>query len=126
MNNARYLAIDGNDDVWVANAGGYTNGATTTYSVSEFQDTGNATPIALSPATTGFVHTMSAPNDIATDASGNVWVVNSGAVNYITELVGAAAPTVTPKGYNINIQHVGTETLAPLLWAAAIAAAFLR
>ena len=44
---------------------------------------------------------MSAPNDIATDASGNVWVVNSGPVNYVTEIVGAATPTITPIVYNI-------------------------
>jgi secreted PhoX family phosphatase len=107
LNDASYLAIDGNNSLWVANLGGITTGTspntTTTYGVSQFANNGNATAAtALSPATTGYVHTMSAPNDIAIDGSGNVWVVNGGAVNYVTEIVGAATPTVTPIDYNIR------------------------
>jgi hypothetical protein len=108
LNNARYLAIDGNNSLWVANAGGVTTGSTTTYGVSQFANNGSATPpTALSPATTGYVHTMSAPNDIAIDGSGNVWVVNGGAVNYVTEIVGAATPAVTPIDYNIRYNTWG-------------------
>jgi hypothetical protein len=102
LNDASYLAIDGNNSLWVANLGGVTNGTTTTYGVSQFANNGSSTPAtALSPGTTGYVHNMSAPNDIAIDSAGNVWVVNSGAVNYVTEIVGAATPTVTPIVYNI-------------------------
>jgi hypothetical protein len=106
LNDASYLAIDGNNSLWVANLGGVTTGTspntTTTYGVSQFANNGSsAAATALSPATTGYVHTMSAPNDIAIDSAGNVWVVNSGAVNYVTEIVGAATPTITPIVYNI-------------------------
>lgn len=116
LNIARYLAIDGNNSLWVANAGGVTTGTspntTTTYGVSQFADPNTANPAtvaatALSPATTGYVHTMSAPNDIAIDGSGNVWVVNGGAVNYVTEIVGAATPAVTPIDYNIRYNTWG-------------------
>ena len=102
LNDASYLAIDGNNSLWVANAGGVTNGSVTTYGVSQFANNGSSTAAtALSPATTGYVHTMSAPNDIAIDSAGNVWVVNGGPVNYVTEIVGAATPTITPIVYNI-------------------------
>jgi hypothetical protein len=107
LNNARYLAIDGSNNLWVANAGGVTNGSTTTYGVSEFLNSGLATPTALSPATTGYVQNMSMPNDIAIDGSGNVWVVNGGPVNYVTEIVGAASPAVTPLDYNIRYSTWG-------------------
>jgi secreted PhoX family phosphatase len=106
LNDASYLAIDGNNSLWVANIGGVTTGVspntTTTYGVSQFANNGSSTAAtALSPATTGYVHTMSAPNDIAVDSAGNVWVVNGGPVNYVTEIVGAATPAVTPIVYNI-------------------------
>jgi hypothetical protein len=105
MNAAVFVAIDGSSNLWVANSGGYTPGSTTTYSVSELSNTG----AALSPANSGFVHTMVAPNDIAVDASGNVWVANGGAVSYVTEIVGAASPAVTPIALNTKYGTWGTR-----------------
>ena len=105
LNAAAFLAVDGNSNFWIANSGACTTCTPSTYSVSEFSNSG----AALSPATTGFVHTMSAPNDVAIDGSGNVWVVSSGAVNYVTEIVGAAAPAVTPIALNTKYNTWGVK-----------------
>jgi len=86
-----YVAVDGAGNLWV------TNDTTTEEAVSEFTNSGTA----LSPSG-GFVHTFAETYMIAVDASGNVWVANynvtgsSSTYGYITEIVGAAVPTITP------------------------------
>ena len=79
------LSIDGAGNVWVAN-----NGAP---SVSKFSSAGTA----ISPSTgyTGGGSTaISNPYGIAVDSAGNVWISSNS--NFISELVGAAAPVETP------------------------------
>ncbi len=102
LNGATFLATDGNNNIWVVNSGGN--------SVSEFANACSGTTGAISPATTGFVHSMSSPNDIAIDASGNVWVVNGGAAN-VTEIVGAAGPTIVPL-----VLNTGPSTTSGDFW----------
>jgi streptogramin lyase len=79
------LAVDGLGNVWIANNGGN--------SVTELSSGG-----ASRSSTTGFKGGgMSSPFSLAIDGSGNVWVSNNATgSNSVTEIVGAAAPVVTP------------------------------
>jgi hypothetical protein len=90
------IAVDGGNHIWTADAGGY--------GVSELDDNGNV----LSPSC-GYLGTIPAastnamlyPEAVAIDEAGNVWVANYGYLSgsieaTITELVGAATPTLTP------------------------------
>lgn len=77
------IAIDGLNDVWVTNPTGDC--------ISEFSDSGTA--ISDSSGYTG--GGLSSPQGIAIDGSGNIWVADF-ATNKVTEIVGAAAPVVTP------------------------------
>jgi hypothetical protein len=94
------IAIDGASNVWAANA------APGSDSISELSDAGvaisgtngyTASPNPMSGNTGTY---LSGPNAVAVDGSGNVWVLNGGN-NYITEVVGAAAPVVTPLAANL-------------------------
>jgi hypothetical protein len=96
LNTPVSLAIDGNGAIWIANSTG---------SVSEFANTG----AAASPATTGYADTsLSTPTGIAIDSSGNVWVSNSGN-NSVTEILGAAAPIITPLSVAVHNVTLGTR-----------------
>jgi hypothetical protein len=75
------IAIDGSGNVWVVNFQSF---------ISELNPTGSA----LSPASGFTGGGLSSPWSIAIDGSGNVWVANL--YNSVTEVIGAAAPTVTP------------------------------
>lgn len=95
------IAVDGGNHVWVANAAAY--------SVSEFDNDGNALSpyygFLGTPATTDTA-AMYFPEALAIDQAGNVWVANYGVNSSsgttatvqatVTELVGAATPTLTP------------------------------
>jgi hypothetical protein len=110
-------AVDGNGNVWITNrcgpgnvCGTYTNSRT----LVEINGTGTNTPgtinDAISPPTnylpeteypnaaTTFVPTLTDPLNVAIDPSGNVWITNynSGGISSVTEIVGTAAPVVTP------------------------------
>lgn len=77
------LAIDGSENVWITNSNG---------TISEFNSSGTA----VSPATGytgGSGGNLSRPSSIAIDISGNLWISNSGS-DTVTEVLGAAAPTV--------------------------------
>jgi hypothetical protein len=72
------IAIDGNGQVWVANANN---------EVSEFSNTGTT----LSPSG-GFTDpALATPSAIAVDLSGSLWVANEGS-NSLVRFLGAAAP----------------------------------
>ena len=82
------IALDGLDNVWLANSG--------SSSVSEFLSNGRAQSGAI-----GYSSAMlSSPFRVVVDGSGNVWVANLGSTTpgsgMITQIVGAAAPVVTP------------------------------
>ena len=76
------IAIDGAGSVWVANSQGN--------SISEFSSSG----LPISPSTGyGVGASLTRPSGIAIDGSGDVWVTNG---NGVAELIGAAAPVITP------------------------------
>jgi hypothetical protein len=88
------LAVDGLGSVWLVNSG--------TSSVSEFLSTGKAQSGGSGYGSAA----MANPVRVAIDKSGNVWVANLGTATagtgMITELVGAAAPVVTPASVAIQ------------------------
>jgi len=83
------IAVDGAGAVWVANYQGN--------SLSELSGSSSATPGMLLSPTTGFGADASllAPYGVAIDASGNLWVTNSGK-NTLTQFIGVATPVKTP------------------------------
>jgi hypothetical protein len=100
--------IDGLGNVWVTN---YKSAAGT---VSELSSAG----AAISPGV-GFAHTYAGAYGLAIDASGNVWIGNgssgaaasSTAQGFITEIVGQAAPVVTPLAASLPGAAGGTSRL---------------
>jgi len=82
------LAIDGLGNVWLANSG--------SSSVSEFLSTGRAQSGGSGYGSAALAN----PFRVALDRSGNVWVANLGTSvvgsGLITQIVGVAAPVVTP------------------------------
>ncbi len=83
------VAIDGSGNVWVSNNHGN--------SITELAGAQSSSPgKGLSPqAGYGVDAGLSAMYGIAVDASGNVWVNNSGA-DALTDFIGIAAPVKTP------------------------------
>jgi hypothetical protein len=82
------MVLDGLGNVWLANSGNS--------SVSEFQSTGKA-----QSGTSGYGSAvLSNPFRLAIDNTGSLWVANLGSASptksVITQLVGVAAPVVTP------------------------------
>jgi streptogramin lyase len=90
------IAIDSAGNAWVANQTGS--------SVTEFTSTGTA----LSPSTGYTGGSQGGHAYIAIDGSGDVWVTND--TDSVTELIGAAAPVVTPKVANL-ISPYGTKAV---------------
>jgi hypothetical protein len=82
------LGLDGLGNVWLVNSG--------SNSVSEFLSTGKAQSGATGYASASLYN----PFRLVVDRSGNVWVANLGSATAgsgtITEIVGVAAPAVTP------------------------------
>jgi streptogramin lyase len=82
------LAVDGLGNVWLANSG--------SNSVSEFLSTGRPQSGASGYGSAVLVN----PFRVALDRSGNVWVANLGTSvvgsGQVTQIVGVAAPVVTP------------------------------
>ena len=119
MSSPEGVAVDGNNQVWVANAG---NSSITTYGfpysvVYTAQVTQTATVPYLHDATHG--NTLTNPYALGIDGSGNVWTISPGCVSgatactpngmVLTNLVGAAAPTITPLGVQIVNTTMGTK-----------------
>jgi streptogramin lyase len=96
LNTPQGIAVDGLGNVWVANNAGK--------SVTELNNSG----AAFSP-TTGFLGgAMNSPFSLAIDGSGNVWVSNNATgSNSVTEIVGAAAPVVTPLALAVKSSMLG-------------------
>jgi hypothetical protein len=93
LNSPIDLAVDGLGSVWLVNSG--------SSSVSEFLTTGKV----QSPSGYGSA-ALAQPLRVAIDKSGNVWVANLGTstagTGMITQIVGAAAPVVTPASVAIQ------------------------
>jgi streptogramin lyase len=83
------IAVDGAGTVWVANYQGN--------SLSELGSSSSATAGMLLSPSTGFGADASllGPYGVAIDASGNLWVTNSGK-NTLTQFIGVATPVKTP------------------------------
>jgi hypothetical protein len=83
LNGPQAIAVDGGNNIWVANYGSKT--------ISELNNSGTA----LTPST-GYTTAFSGNvGRLAIDASGNVWV-NSPSGNNVVQMVGVATPTLTP------------------------------
>ncbi|MDE3104474.1 MAG: NHL repeat-containing protein [Acidobacteriota bacterium] len=94
LNTPIELALDGLGNVWLVNSGNN--------SVSEFLSSGKA-----QSGLGGYGSaTLSTPYRLALDRSGNVWVASLGSTSTgagkITQIVGAAAPVVTPASLAIQ------------------------
>jgi hypothetical protein len=103
LQNPTYSIFGGLNNQWITN---YANGGGT---VSEFTSAG----ASMSPSG-GFAHTYSGATGIAIDASGNVWVGNANATapnGFITEIVGASGPSLTPYSANLPTMPNGTNTI---------------
>ncbi len=92
LSGPRFIAIDGNDNVWVTNGTGIGTGGTN-FTVCEFNSSG-----ALISNSIGYgLHGINTGRGLAIDPAGNVWVSNySTSASNVTEIVGAAVPVVTP------------------------------
>jgi hypothetical protein len=120
MSGAEGVSVDGNNQVWVANSG---NSSITTYNFPynvsyTAQVSESATVPYLHDATHG--NTLTDPYAIGIDGSGNVWTISPGCVTtsgtactptgmVLTNLVGAASPTITPVGAQVVNNTVGTK-----------------
>ncbi|MGD0796874.1 MAG: hypothetical protein ABR910_04040 [Acidobacteriaceae bacterium] len=114
LNKPQYVAIDGAGNVWVSNGASSSNG-----SVSEFAGTGAGVGSVLSPVNSGtapftaigFTHSgINTAEGITIDPSGNVWTAGQVATTGgVFEIVGAAAPTVTPISLALKNSAVGKK-----------------
>jgi len=109
MNNPQGVATDGDNNIWIANSG--------SASVSAISGSANSyAPFSsfayLHDSANG--NTSVAPYGIGIDASGNIWVSNQTNLSdpyVLTEIIGAAAPTITPLSAQIagGVNLVGTR-----------------
>ena len=101
------IAVDGAGNAWVTSDTLETiNGTPTSVSwLVELNNSGTilsgANGYMVPPAALGY------PVGVATDGSGNVWVVMS--ANKVVEMVGVAAPVVTPLSLGVKNGTMGTR-----------------
>jgi hypothetical protein len=114
------IATDGLGHEWIANSGNgsiSTFGGVNTNTNSTAADYPTTSPIAyLHNASNGA--TMTQPYGLAIDGAGNVWAANASCIGACTpssftlsELIGAAAPTITPLSLQFGGDYTGTEPL---------------
>jgi hypothetical protein len=99
-----YVAVDGAGNVWVSNK------SSSPGSVSEFSSGGAIlSPTTGTSSVVGFSHVgIVQAQGVTLDPSGNVWVANQTATTGgVFEIVGAAAPTVTPIALALKNSKVG-------------------
>ena len=114
------IAIDGASNLWVAESGdsAVLNIPVTDASAGSaaaYLSASGDIPVNEYPHGPSFGDTMTRPEGIAIDAEGNVWVSNAGCNisgctpgNFtLSEIVGAATPTITP----VSGQITGTDNL---------------
>jgi hypothetical protein len=100
---SQFLAIDGAQHLWLLITGG-SNFCSSAYSVLELNSSGaqqNTNGVGC-----GYIGSGISASDVAlaVDGSGNLWVLNSGAV---TEFIGVAAPVVTPFSAGVQNKTLG-------------------
>ncbi|HXS11608.1 MAG TPA: hypothetical protein VN734_02830 [Acidobacteriaceae bacterium] len=90
-----HIAIDAAQNVWISNL--HTTGRTTYEGLSELSGSNSSSPgTAISPSTgLGLDAGLLLPYALTIDASGNIWVSNTGG-NSLVMFFGLAAPTKTP------------------------------
>jgi hypothetical protein len=115
LNIPQDIEIDGNNNAWVAN---YTQNAigvgAVPYQISEFSFNGTTivpvTSGGLSTGTASAVPSVKNARGVAIDASGNIWIANNNsAASYLTVLVGAAGPVITPKALAVGAKMIGQK-----------------
>jgi streptogramin lyase len=108
------VAVDGAGNLWIANAG---NASVSTLSAANtLYPTTSTVAYQHGP---GFGGTMTIPYGVAIDRAGNVWISNAScpanglscsATSFtLSELVGAAAPTITPLSMQMGGAMSGTK-----------------
>lgn len=112
-------AVDGNGNVWFANRCGNYGNCGSTAGENSIVEINGATQQAISPATnyvpenqflgsTAPTSILNGPLNLAIDPSGNIWITNyTGST--VTEMVGAAAPVVTPLSYAAGNNELGVK-----------------
>jgi secreted PhoX family phosphatase len=95
------IAVDGAGQIWVANTGVKNN---VNANVMELSSSGSA----ISPDAGYQGGNINYPVGIAVDGSGNVWVVN-GLNSTATQLIGVAAPVITPLSVGVRDNTLGTK-----------------
>ncbi len=103
LNLPNALALDGAGEAWLTNSNN---------SISVLSATGTAVS-----GTTGYTASLNHGNGVAIDGSGNVWVTSCGSTctggaadpGSVVELVGAAAPVVTPLAVAIKSNMLATR-----------------
>lgn len=105
------IAVDGNGRAWVPSCNQFcataTGGNTNPDSIVELQLNGSNT-FDYSPPVGYQNSAFAAPAAVAFDASGNVWITNSGS-GLVTVLVGAAGPVATPVQEQVLLQVIGRK-----------------
>jgi streptogramin lyase len=105
LNQPTGVAIDGSGNAWTANEFGG--------SVTELSPTGSILSGSNGYGFNG--GSVDLPVTVAIDGSGNVWIGNlsgtgnAGTTGSITELIGAAAPVVTPLSVGVKNNTLGTR-----------------
>jgi hypothetical protein len=107
LNSTFGAAVDGNGNVWFANRCGNYGDCTNPSGANSIIEINGSTNTAISPSTnyvpeaqypataTSFTTILDDSLNVAIDPSGNVWITNY-IGGKVVELVGAAAPVVTP------------------------------
>jgi hypothetical protein len=104
LNKPTFLAVDGAGNVWAS------DNMSAPASVSELSSTGAVLSQVSGNGAVGYSHAgLVSSYGIGVDPSGNVWVANNTATGGVFEIVGAAAPTVTPIALALKNGAVGSK-----------------
>jgi sugar lactone lactonase YvrE len=95
------IAVDGSGQIWVASTGRNNNANA---NVTVLSSTGSV----VSPDTGYQGGNINYPVGIAIDGSGNAWVVNA-LDSTVTQLIGVAAPVITPLSVGVRDNTLGTK-----------------
>jgi len=92
------MQVDGSNTIWIV---GHAPGVGDRVAALSTSGTFQA-------PTTGYAGTLSGPQGMVLDASGNIWVNNYN-TSYISEFIGLAAPVVVPKGTAVLKGKIGAR-----------------